>query len=532
MKRHNVNSRRSARKLISNDDDNNNVDASITVSVRVRPGAASTISLDPSDGHIRINGRSFGYASSVVKGSDQIVAYESLGVDLFGKLRDGYDCTLLAYGQTGSGKTYTMFGPPGSLTEASLAKAKGEIPPAWGVFPRLMMNLLNEPDLGTLAASAIEVYQDRAYDLLNKRKHLTVGGTRSQSTGLVVNGKMHPVSCYCRICHNSREQKKEMQHKHGNTIHLIDDFCTNGEQRWPLRTPNDIACLARTVEATRVAQGHLLNARSSRSHCLVRLHLTRNSRDITKEQQFVFVDLAGSERIGKSGVTGIGKSEALKINSSLTCLGRVIKSLGEGSKHVPYRTSTLTMLLRSSFGGKSVTSVVVNVSSDPQHIEESVCSLKFGERMVRVKNRATIVSGVSMSAETDMLVQKLKKAHADLQQMKDKKMCGHFGANSTQTEINSITENIRRLQLYEKQAWILQIQKTELEGMGNCQNDQVLKDIVDKMHASRLEASNLRDIIARQKTIKGLWIEATPAYKKKEAEVLALETKLRQLGTQ
>ena len=524
MKRHNVNSRRSSHhKRVPNDN------ASITVAIRIRPETdTSTIVVDSNEVDVHINGRSFGYASSIVKGSDQLIAYGSLGADLFRTLQDGYNCTLLAYGQTGSGKTYTMFGPPGSLTEASLAIANGEIPPAWGVFPRLTMNLLNA-GLGTLAASAVEVYQDRAYDLLNKRKHLTVGGTRSQNTGLVVNGKMHPVSCYCRICHNDREQKKERQRASDNSDTIFDEFRTNGEQRWHLRTPNDIACFARTVEATRVAKGHLLNARSSRSHCLVRLHLTRNSGDITKEQQFVFVDLAGSERIGKSGVTGVGKSEALKINSSLTCLGRVIKSLGEGSTHVPYRTSTLTMLLRSSFGGKSVTSVVVNVSSDPQHGEESICSLKFGERMVHVKNQATTVSGVSMSSEIDMLVKQIKKARADLQQMKDRKLCGHFGATSSQTEINSITENIRRLKLYEKQAWKFQVQKTELEGEGKCENDPMLRGTIDKLHASQLEASNLSDIIARQKTIKGLWIEAAPAYERKEAEVDALETKLSQL---
>eukprot|EP00956_Cyclotella_meneghiniana_P033072 scaffold93038_cov42-Cyclotella_meneghiniana.AAC.1 len=257
--------------------------------------------------------------------------------------------------------------------------------------------------MGTFVASAIEVYQDRAYDLLNNRKALSVGGTRSQGGGLNVNGKLHPISCYCRICHNAREQAKEKRRESGVLINQTsEEFHTNGEERWPLKSPKDIACLARTVEATRVAQGHLLNARSSRSHCLVRLHLTRNTGDTKKEQQFMFVDLAGSERIGKSGVTGVGQSEALGINSSLTALGRVIKSLGERSSHIPYRTSTLTMLLRSSFGGESVTSVVVNLSSDPEHIEESTCSLKFGERMVRVKNRATMVSGTSMSAEMEM----------------------------------------------------------------------------------------------------------------------------------
>ena len=313
MKRKSVKERRPSNRIASNRIASNEQQiipdgTSISVSIRVRPGKeSSTIDVDE-DGNILINGRQFGYAKSVVKGSDQAVAYHALGSNLFHKLREGYNCTLLAYGQTGSGKTYSMFGPPGSLTEASLAEANGATPSAWGIFPRLMMDLLNEPDMGTFVASAIEVYQDRAYDLLNNRKALSVGGTRSQGGGLNVNGKLHPISCYCRICHNAREQAKEKRRESGVLINQTsEEFHTNGEERWPLKSPKDIACLARTVEATRVAQGHLLNARSSRSHCLVRLHLTRNTGDTKKEQQFMFVDLAGSERIGKSGVTGVGE---------------------------------------------------------------------------------------------------------------------------------------------------------------------------------------------------------------------------------
>ena len=47
-----------------------------------------------------------------------------------------------------------------------------------------------------------------------------------------------------------------------------------GETLQPLRSAADVARLARTIELTRTAVGHLLNARSSRSHCLVHLHLT------------------------------------------------------------------------------------------------------------------------------------------------------------------------------------------------------------------------------------------------------------------
>jgi hypothetical protein len=39
----------------------------------------------------------------------------------------------------------------------------------------------------------------------------------------------------------------------------------------PLDTPESLARFARSVEATRTSKSHLLNDRSSRSHCLVKV---------------------------------------------------------------------------------------------------------------------------------------------------------------------------------------------------------------------------------------------------------------------
>ena len=69
-----------------------------------------------------------------------------------------------------------------------------------------------------------------------------------------------------------------------------------GETLQPLRSAADVARLARTIELTRTAVGHLLNARSSRSHCLVHLHLTEQvAGGGVARRQLLFVDLAGSD---------------------------------------------------------------------------------------------------------------------------------------------------------------------------------------------------------------------------------------------
>eukprot|EP01047_Picozoa_sp_COSAG01_P126520 COSAG01_NODE_55673_length_323_cov_1.147321_1_plen_58_part_00 len=47
---------------------------------------------------------------------------------------------------------------------------------------------------------------------------------------------------------------------------------------------------------------------------------------------------------------------------------------------------------RSSLAGRSRTAVVINVASDAEHVDESICSLSFGQRMAAVKERAAVVA--------------------------------------------------------------------------------------------------------------------------------------------
>ena len=77
------------------------------------------------------------------------------------------------------------------------------------------------------------------------------------------------------------------------------------------------------------------------------------------------VDLAGSEKVGKTGAKGQTLEEAKKITQSLSALGQVIKSLADQKKHVPYRDSKLTRLLKDSLGGGCKTVMITNVS--PSH---------------------------------------------------------------------------------------------------------------------------------------------------------------------
>ncbi len=115
-----------------------------------------------------------------------------------------------------------------------------------------------------------------------------------------------------------------------------------------------------------------MNKESSRSHSVFTMTIESRRREdsglqIFKVSRLNFVDLAGSERQTMTGTKGDSLKEAGNINKSLTVLGCVINFLVQISqgkeRHVPYRDSRLTFLLKDSLGGNSKTSIIATVCS-------------------------------------------------------------------------------------------------------------------------------------------------------------------------
>jgi kinesin family protein 6/9 len=103
------------------------------------------------------------------------------------------------------------------------------------------------------------------------------------------------------------------------------------------------------------------------------------------------VDLAGSERTKKTATSGNQLVEARHINKSLSYLEQVVLALSDRKRdHVPYRQTTLTNFLRDSLGGNCKTVMIANVQCMRQHLEETISTLKFATRMMKVKNEAQV----------------------------------------------------------------------------------------------------------------------------------------------
>uniref|UniRef100_A0A672PKQ7 Kinesin family member 26B n=1 Tax=Sinocyclocheilus grahami TaxID=75366 RepID=A0A672PKQ7_SINGR len=112
------------------------------------------------------------------------------------------------------------------------------------------------------------------------------------------------------------------------------------------------------------------------------------------------------EKTGKGGMSGgrsrlhlIDLGSCVKVLSktrdsttglclSLSALGNVILALVNGSKHIPYKDSKLTMLLRESLGNMNCrTTMIAHISSSPSNFSETLSTLQIASRVLRLKKK-------------------------------------------------------------------------------------------------------------------------------------------------
>lgn len=125
------------------------------------------------------------------------------------------------------------------------------------------------------------------------------------------------------------------------------------------------------------------NADSSRSHAILNLELKHQGKPYGK---LTFIDLAGSERgadtINQNKQTKIDGAE---INKSLLALKECIRALDLEKKHLPFRGSKLTQVLKDSFTGNSKTTMIANVSPASSCCEHSLNTLRYADRVKELK---------------------------------------------------------------------------------------------------------------------------------------------------
>lgn len=92
-----------------------------------------------------------------------------------------------------------------------------------------------------------------------------------------------------------------------------------------------------------------------------------------------------------------GKGQCL----SLGALGNVILALANGAKHVPYRDSKLTMLLRESLGNINCrTTMIAHISDSPANYVESLTTVQLASRIHRMRKKKSKYASSSSGGES------------------------------------------------------------------------------------------------------------------------------------
>eukprot|EP01060_Flectonema_neradi_P006462 TRINITY_DN14370_c0_g1_i1.p1 TRINITY_DN14370_c0_g1~~TRINITY_DN14370_c0_g1_i1.p1 ORF type:complete len:675 (+),score=116.51 TRINITY_DN14370_c0_g1_i1:76-2100(+) len=246
---------------------------------------------------------------------------------------DGGRATCFAYGQTGSGKTHTMMGKDNQRGIYLLGSQD--------IFKRL------RPDQ-YITCNQYEIYGGKLYDLLQDRKLL-----------------------------HAREDAKGQVNICGLTEHRCASV-------------NELMKIIEAGNEVRAAGSTSANMDSSRSHAILAINIMNAPQGAKRKPEmlgkFTFIDLAGSERgadtLDSDRVT---RMEGAAINKSLLALKECIRALDHSHKHVPFRGSKLTEVLRDSFIGNSKTAMIACVSPSSSNCEHTLNTLRYADRVKELK---------------------------------------------------------------------------------------------------------------------------------------------------
>lgn len=241
----------------------------------------------------------------------------------------GAKVTCFAYGQTGSGKTFTMMGE-NNAPGLYLLAAQDLFEYRNSYFPAIK-----------LTVSFYEIYCNKLLDLLNDRNKLHVREDARQSVNIVglVNKPVESVQGLMSMIGQGMEKR------------------TTGQTG--------------------------ANDDSSRSHAVLEISLKNNKKTVGK---MTFIDLAGSERgADVSNSDSKTRIDGAEINKSLLALKECIRALDQDKKHLPFRGSKLTLVLKDSFIGNCRTVMIGNVSPGLLSCEHTLNTLRYSDRVKELK---------------------------------------------------------------------------------------------------------------------------------------------------
>ena len=358
--------------------------------------------------------------------------------DYYGFMLDG-NHRFIGEGYTilrNSGKTYTMMGEMDK--DANIKNP--------GLIPRICEKLFI-PNY-KVELSYLEIYAEHIYDLLDENnKNLKV--------------RQHPVyGPYVENC----------------TTMLVNDYATI---RKMIHKGNRLRHIASTK----------MNNRSSRSHTILTIFFTKieETNGVLKEivSKINLIDLAGSERVEVSKVTGINLKEAIQINKSLSSLGLVISKLARKDKHIPFRDSILTWLLKESLSGNSKTYMIATCCDSSKYLNETLNTLRYAYSAKQIE----LVVKVNEDPN-DKIIRELKN---EIKVLKEKLQQKRLSGISTNTpEVKKLKDEIeqrKKLMVEKEKSWVKKLEESNLLLIGQT---KTIEETKKELEESKKEITRLK----------------------------------------
>ncbi|CAM6046476.1 unnamed protein product [Sphagnum compactum] len=287
----------------------------------------------------RLRGRHFAFDAAFPDNTAQQEVYNISTAELVEGVLQGKNGSVFCYGATGAGKTHTMLGTvqnPGVMVLALK-----------DLFAKIKKHSRDGDHVVRL--SYLEVYNESVRDLLSPGRPLVL-----------------------------REDSKQ-------------GIVAAGLTQYQAYTADEVMTLLQRGNLNRTTEPTRINETSSRSHAILQAiaeyKVPQETGMVVRAGKLSLIDLAGSERALATDQRTLRSVEGASINRSLLALSSCINALCEGKKHIPFRNSKLTQLLKDSLGGSCRTAMIANISPSNFSFGETQNTLHWADRAKEIRTK-------------------------------------------------------------------------------------------------------------------------------------------------
>ncbi|CAL8300277.1 unnamed protein product [Boreogadus saida] len=312
----------------------------------------------------------FAFDAVFTQDASQVEVCSGTVAEVLQSVVNGADGCIFCFGHVKLGKTYTMLGKDGS------AQSLGVVPCAisW-LFKLITERKEKAATRFSVRVSAVEIFgkDEELKDLLSE---VSTAGSAPDGQTPGINLSEDP------ICGTQLQNQSELRAPTAERAAFL----------------LDAAMEARSTNRADAGEEERRN-----SHMLFTLHVYQYRMEKSGKggmsggrSRLHLIDLGSCEKdLSKSRDGGGG------LCLSLNALGNVIMALANGAKHVPYRDSKLTMLLRESLGNINCrTTMIAHISDSPAHYADSLNTIQLASRIHRMRKKKTKYASSSSGGES------------------------------------------------------------------------------------------------------------------------------------